>query len=101
MFAREVRFDVDPLPFRVAQNSALEGLKERLLRQLLEYVTDPELNALLRRAANEAAALVWLTPCPTLLFPELLEEKLRNAVEQRRRQARIRRRSRNLLLNAA
>jgi hypothetical protein len=57
------------------QTTALDQLTERLLRQLLEFVTDPEQNALLRRAANEAAALIWLTPCPLFLFPELLRGK--------------------------
>lgn len=100
-FAREIRFDVEPLPFRATLTSALEQLKDRLLRGLLETVSDPDQNARLRRAANEAAALVWLTPCPLLLFPALLEEKAQTALQRGRRQAHIRRRSANLLLNAA
>jgi hypothetical protein len=100
-FARETRFEIKPVPFRAAQTSALDDLKEKLLRGLLAAVTDPEQNALLRRAANEAAAFVWLEPFPLLLFPTLLEEKARAALRQRRRQLRVRRRSRNLLLNAA
>jgi hypothetical protein len=100
-FARDIRFEIKPIPFRATQTTALDDLKERLLRERLAAVLDPEQNALLRRAANEAAALVWLEPFPLLLFPTLLEEKARAALRQRRRQARIRRRSRNLLLNAA
>ena len=100
-FGREIRFQVKPVPFRAAETGALDDLKERLLRGLLATVSDPEQNALLRRAANEAAALVWLEPFPLLLFPALLEEKARAAFRQGRRQVRIRRRSRNLLLNAA
>jgi hypothetical protein len=100
-FARDIRFEVKPVPFRAAQTTALEDLKERLLRGLLEAVADPDQNALLRRAANEAAALVWLSPFPMLLFPALLEEKAQAALRQRRRQAQIHRRSGNLLLNAA
>jgi hypothetical protein len=100
-FARDIRFEMKPVPYRATETSALDGLKERLLRGLLATVSDPEQNALLRRAANEAAALVWLEPFPLLLFPTLLEEKARAAFRQRRRQLRIRRRTRNLLLNAA
>jgi hypothetical protein len=100
-FGREIRFEIKPVPFRTTQMTALDDLKERLLRGLLVAVLDPEENALLRRAANEAVALVWLDPFPLLLFPTLLEEKARAAFRQRRRQFRVRRRSRNLLLNAA
>jgi hypothetical protein len=100
-FAREIRFEIKPVPFRAAQTTALDDLKEGLLRGLLATVADPEQNTLLRRAANETAALVWLEPFPLLLFPALLEEKARAALRQRRRQLRVRRRSRNLLLNAA
>ena len=100
-FAPEVRFDVEAVPFRAGQTTELERLKERLLRRLLENTTDPEQNAPLRRAANDAAALVWLTPVPLLLFPTLFEEKARAALVQRGRQARVRRRSLNLLLEAA
>ncbi len=100
-FAPETQFEVPALPFRAVQTTELEELKARLLRQLLAQVTDPAQNILLRRAANEAAALVWLTPCPLLLFPELLQEKARAARVQGGRQARIRRRSQNLMLQAA
>jgi len=100
-FARETRFEVKPVPFRATQTTALEDLKERLLRGLLANVQDPEQNALLRRAANDAAALVWLSPFALLLFPALLEERVRAALRQGRRQARVRRRSAILLLNAA
>jgi len=100
-FAPETRFEVPALPFRAVQATELEQLKARLLRQLLAEVTDPAQNILLRRAANEAAAIVWLTTCPLLLFPELLQEKARAARAQGGRQARIRRRSEDLLLKAA
>jgi hypothetical protein len=100
-FAPETRFDVPALPFREVQTSELEQFKTRLLRQLLTNVTDTGQNVLLRRAANVAAALVWLTPCPLLLFPVLLEEKARAALAQYSRQKGVRRRSANLLLKAA
>ena len=100
-FAPETRFEVPTVPFRAAQTTELELLKNRLLRELLADVADPEQNVLFRRAANEAAALVWLTPCPLLLFPTLLEEKVRAARIQNTRQARVRRTSPQLLLQAA
>jgi hypothetical protein len=100
-FAPETRFEVPTLPFRAVQTTELEILKSRLLRQLLADITDPAQNVLLRRAANEAAALVWLTPCPLLLFPTLLEEKARAALLQNGRQKTVRRRSMILLLKAA
>ena len=96
-FAPEVRFEVAATPFRAALSTELERLKERLLRELLQEVTDPAENTRLRRAANDAAALVWLTPCPALLLPVLFEEKARAA----RRQAGVRQRSLNLLRRAA
>jgi len=43
----------------------------------------------LRRAANEAAALAWVTTFPLLVFPVLFEEKTALAVRQAARQARI------------
>ena len=100
-FAREVRFDVKTTPFRAEQTTELEKLKNCLLQRLLEEAQDSDQNVLFRRAANDAAALAWVTAFPLLLFPELLAEKVRAALLQRERQARVRRRSRNLLLEAA
>jgi hypothetical protein len=100
-FAPETRFEVPPAPFRAVQATELENLKARLLRQMLAGVTDPARNIVFRRAANEAAALAWLTTCPLLLFPVLLEEKARAATLQAGRQRRVMRRSANLLLEAA
>ena len=100
-FAPQVRFEVETVPFRAGQTTELEQLKERLLRQYLQNNPGPDQNAPLRRAANDAAALAWLTPVPLLLFPALFEEKARAALVQRGRQARVRQRSLNLLLEAA
>jgi hypothetical protein len=100
-FAPPVRFDVKTTPFRATQTTELERLKDRLLRTLLDEVADADQNVLLRRAANDAAALAWATCYPVLLFPELLAEKVRAALDQRERQTQVRRRSRNLLLEAA
>jgi hypothetical protein len=100
-FAREVQFDVKTTPFRTEQTNELDRLKNRLLKQLLDEATNPEQNLLLRRAANDAAALAWVTRFPLLLFPTLLEEKARAALIQCERQAQVRQRTRNLLLEAA
>lgn len=91
-FAPETRFEVRPAPatpFRANLETEFERLKNRLLNQQFETVEQPGLNALLRRAANEAAALAWVTFYPLLVFPELFEEKARTAVQQAARQARI------------
>ena len=90
-----------PVPFRLTQTTELERLKDRLLRELLEPVTGAGQNVLLRRAANDAAALAWTTGHPLLFLPLLLEEKARAAVRQNRRQQEIRRRSPNLMAEAA
>ena len=99
-FGAETRFDVrpePPAPFRVVQEAELEQLKHRLLRERLSATADPGLNLPLRRAANEAASLAWITPVPTLIFPELFEEKVQTALTQAIRQKEIRERSRELL----
>ena len=98
-FGPEARFEVRPTaaaPFRVTQESEFERLKNRLLAEQLA-VAAPELNVPLRRAANEAAALAWVTFYPLLVFPVLFEEKTATALRQARRQARIYTASRELL----
>src|SRR4051794_19735905 len=77
-FEEEARFNVVPTvvaPFRATLETDFEKLKARLLKELLTEKTDPQLNTPLRRAANEAAGLAWLTPFPMLFFPTLLNEK--------------------------
>lgn len=94
-FAPETRFEVRPAPaaagppFRANLETEFERLKNRLLARQLETTEQPGLNAPLRRAANEAAALAWVTFYPLLVFPELFEEKARAAARQAARQARI------------
>ncbi|MDB6024512.1 MAG: hypothetical protein JWM68_735 [Verrucomicrobiales bacterium] len=104
-FARETRFEVRPLtaavPFRAAQETQLERLKDRLLRRQLDNAPDAELNAPIRRAANEAAAIAWTTQFPLLLLPELFEEKTRDARRQFEKQTQIRVRTHNLFAEAA
>ncbi len=91
-FGPETRFELRPLPaapFRATQETEFERLKSRLLAQQLQQATEMELNAPLRRAANEAAALAWVTLFPLLVFPALFEEKAAAALRQAERQARI------------
>ena len=99
-FARNTRFAVNAMttvPFRGNQDTDLEQLKVRLLRQLLNGDVTADLNVRLRRAANEAAALAWLEPYPLLVFPTLLEEKARVATKQVAKQRKVYQRSRRLL----
>ena len=99
-FEPETRFELrtSTAPFRAAQETELERLKHRLLHQRLVQVFEPDLNARLRRAANEAAALAWMTTIPLLVFPTLFEELARSAAVQAGQQAYVRRRSRELLV---
>jgi hypothetical protein len=83
--------------FRKVVETELDKLKNRLLARELERTTSLEQNVGLRRAANDAVALVWLTPYPLLLLPALFEEKARAARVKTGRQARIRERSNELL----
>ena len=103
-FGIETRFDVVPIPavpFRGTQETALEQLKAQLLAELLAEAVQSDFSAPLRRAANEAAGLAWLTPFPLLFFPTLLEEKARAAQARLRRQRRILERSQELLETVA
>ena len=99
-FAPETRFDLQPgpaAPFRATQESEFERLKNRLLTEQLAVTTTPGLNPPLQRAANEAAALAWVTQFPLLVFPVLFAEKIALAVRQAERQARIYANSRELV----
>jgi hypothetical protein len=91
-FSPETRFVVrpaPPAPFRATLETEFERLKNRLLTERLLHTARPELNAPIRRAANEAAALAWVTFYPLLVFPALFEEKIRAALCQAERQARV------------
>ena len=99
-FGPETRFELrptPPAPFRATQETEFERLKDGLLAQQLQQATKVELNAPLRRAANEAAALAWETRFPLLVFPGLFEEKTRTVLLQTERQSSVRRRSLELL----
>jgi len=100
-FEPETRFEVQPATaanFRATQETELERLKYRLLQERLNRTANVTLNASLRRAANEAAALAWVTAFPLLLFPGLFEEKARAAQLHAARQAQVRERSEELLV---
>ena len=70
----------------------LEKLKEELLNPLLWEASDSRLQARYRWAAQDAAALAFVTPWPQLFLPSLLAEKAQAAREQFERQEAIRRR---------
>lgn len=99
-FGPETAFAVAPVvaPFSVVQANRFEQLKGRLLSERLEEIWEPAFISQVRRAANEAAALAWVTPYPLLVFPVLFEEKADFAIEVAKRQDQVRRRSRNLLV---
>ncbi len=92
-FDAGTRFEVapaPPVPFRATGETEFDRLKGRLLREALEERPEPRFNALLRRAANEAESLVWLTPFPLFFFPGLFAEKVEAAVRHDARQNEIR-----------
>jgi hypothetical protein len=99
-FGPETRFEVQPAPpapFRVTQENTLDQLKRRLLGEYLYGQPARRANGYLRRAANEAAALAWVTPYPLLVFPELFQEKAEAALLQAEHQETVRQRSLELL----
>jgi hypothetical protein len=99
-FGPETGFEVKPVPlapFRARQANELERLKARLLSERLEALGDPEVGGQLRRAANEAAALAWVTRYPVLFFPALFKEKAETALLRAERQEQVLQRSRGLL----
>ena len=86
-----------PAPFRANLETEFERLKNRLLTETLLAAARPELNPAIRRAANEAAALAWVTFYP-LLFSRPVRGKARPALRQAERQARIYTHSRELAM---
>jgi hypothetical protein len=99
-FVPTERFAVKPVPaapFRAVELDALDRFKDRLVRKLLNTTTDAELHSRIRRAANDAASLAWMTGYPLLFFPLILEERIAMARRQARRQRDIRQRSRMMI----
>jgi hypothetical protein len=100
-FGAETGFEVKPTPpapFRARQEAELERLKSRLLSEQLEARRDSQLSTELKRAADEAAALAWVTRYPLLVFPALFEEQAEAALLRAERQEQVRQRSRELLV---
>ncbi len=95
-FGPQTRFRVKPITVRDAQTAELERLKGRLLGQLQGHANDAGQGAVLRWAANDAAALAWASGFPLLLFPELLDELAKAALLRARRQKRVHQRSQGL-----
>jgi hypothetical protein len=96
-FAPEVQFEVTPGPsalFRARQDAELELLKRQLLQDRLGKTWDSRYRSSLRRAANDAAALAWITPYPLLVFPVLFDEQAETAERHALRQKQVRERSR-------
>jgi hypothetical protein len=99
-FGPETGFEVrpsPPAPFRARQEAELERLKAQLLAERLETPWNPQLDTQLQRAANEAAALAWVTRYPLLVFPALFEEQADADLLRAERQEQVRQRSRELL----
>ena len=99
-FIPEARFEqrlTPPAPFRATRENEFDRLKNQLLTQRLVEIPVAELNTPLRHAANEAAALAWVTLYPSLVFPVLFDEKTATVVRHAKRQARIFKNSREPL----
>ena len=99
-FGPETRFDINALPtapFRAGCEDELEKLKNRLLAERLGEAWSADDNSQMRRAANEAAGLAWLTKYPLLVFPVLFDEKVDASLARAEQQDRVLRISRDLL----
>ena len=68
-----------------------------MLAERLNEVWESDLAVHVRRAANEAEALAWVTRYPLLVFPALFEEKTETALARAERQKEVLLRSRELL----
>jgi hypothetical protein len=90
-FSGDTRFELRPTPDK------FERLKNKLLALRVQQA-GAKWEEPMRDAANEAAAIAWTTAVPSLVFPELFEEKIAAAVAQTQRQERILRKSRELLV---
>ncbi|HSU56666.1 MAG TPA: hypothetical protein VLT36_21585 [Candidatus Dormibacteraeota bacterium] len=99
-FGPDTRFELKPAgppPFRAAQETRFARLKSELILERLETDYEGRFGPAVKRAANEAAALAWVTPYPLLVFPVLFDEKAEGALARLDRQEEIRQRSRELL----
>jgi hypothetical protein len=103
-FGPETRFELRPElagsgNYRDEIESRFESLKRALLEAKLSELWETGTGKLsqLRRAANEAASLAWITPYPLLVFPELFSEKADRVLAIADRQDMIREHTRELL----
>jgi hypothetical protein len=92
---------MNSVPSRDRMNDELHELQKRLLIDQSILITNPDFIHLLRGAANEAIALAATTHYPLLLLPGLFEEKVEAARRYLERQARIWKRSAELLETSA
>lgn len=76
-------------PQRGRVEHQLERLKNQLLASIVGGIPNKALVQELRWVANEAAALAWTTVCPLLVLPDLLEEKVRAALQRWEHQQKI------------
>jgi hypothetical protein len=100
VFGPDTRFELNPappVPFRAVLEDEFERLTAKLLRERLARTETARLGGELRRAANEAAALAWVTPFPLLFFPALFDEKVLTATRRAARQAVIKLETRELI----
>jgi hypothetical protein len=100
VFGPDTRFKLNPappVPFRAVLEDEFERLTAKLLRERLARTETARLGGELRRAANEAAALAWVTPFPLLFFPALFDEKVLAANRRAARQAAIKLETRELI----
>jgi hypothetical protein len=72
-------------------------LKNGLLEKRYEEVFEGGKIVDLGRAANEAAALAWVTGYPLLVFPGLFDEKVDTALARAARQQCVIRRTREMV----
>ena len=68
-------YSILPVPLRGVPEQELERTKLRLLDEFLKDTPEAVHWDRLLHAANEAAALAWMTPFPLLVLPTLLTEK--------------------------
>jgi len=80
---------IPPVPFRGALERELERVKSQLLERLQKEPRYAGLEGALCQAANEAAALAWMTPFPFLVLPVLMEEKAETFRHRSQRQLQI------------
>jgi hypothetical protein len=83
VFEPEIRFEMTPipvLPLGVPLETRFDRLRAQLLLEHLQELENKGLSRQVRRAANEAAALAWVTPYPLLVFPALFEERTQRAL---------------------